>query len=333
MIIEQIENRQFLPVYLLMGEEAYYIDKIADAIDNTVLTEDEKSFNQTVIYCTREMDEISYFTNALRKYPMMSEYQVVFLKEAQNLKILDQLLDYVQNPLRSTILVICYKHGTVNRRTKLVAAIEKAGLVYESPKLKDGSLPKFIDDYLSERKLKIEASARSILADSIGSDLNRLTGELDKLIVTMPKGENTVTPELIERHIGISKDFNVWELQRALINKDIFKANQIITYFNSNPKANPPIATVAILFRFFSVLMLAYYAPGTSESALMDYLDIHSSWVLRDYLTAKSRYSGRKVMDIIGKLREADARLKGVGVTGDIPASDIMQELIYFILH
>ena len=334
-ILSDIEKREFSPVYLLMGEEPYYIDKIADRIDNTVLTEDEKSFNQTTIYCTKdkEMENLSYFMNVLRKYPMMSEYQVVFLKEAQNLKILNDFLDYVQNPLRSTILVICYKHGKVDKRTKLVAAIEKTGVVFESPKVNDYGLLPFIERYCAEQGKSIDYNLRQILADSIGSDLSRLTSELDKLMITMPKEEKAITAELIERNIGISKDFNCWELQRAIVNKNVFKANQIIAYFNSNPKATSPIMVVAILFRYFATLMQVYYAPGTSTRDLEDFLGVKGEYAVRDYVTGRNNYTGRKVMAIIDKLRETDAKLKGVGVTGDVPQGDLMQELIYFILH
>ena len=256
-IIKGVEQRQFAPVYLLMGEESYYIDKISDAIASTVLTEEEQGFNQMVIYCTRDTDVTNIIT-AAKRYPMMSEFQVVIVKEAQNLLKIDELSDYVTNPLRSTILVICHKNGNVDKRKKLVAAIQKNGVVYESQKLKDGALPGFIDGYLKPKGVTIDTNASMMMADHIGADLNRMVGELDKLIIALPKGESKITADLVEENIGISNEFNNWELRSAIIQKDIFKANRIIAYFESNPKANPPVATVAIIFSLFASMMQAY---------------------------------------------------------------------------
>lgn len=335
-ILAAIESRQFAPVYLFMGEEAFYIDRLTDAIDRCVLTEDEKSFNQVTVYCTADTDA-GEIINMAKRYPMMSEYLVVIVKEAQNLKKIDDLSFYVQNPLQTTILVISYKHGTLDKRKKLANLIDKVGVVYESERLKEFALPEFIDGYLKETnkdgvQLTIDPKAKGVLVQHIGSDLSRMTGELDKLRITMPAGETVITTNHIERNIGISKDFNVWELNTAIVNKDIFKANQIISYFNDNPKTNPPILTINALFRLFAGFMQAFYAPDRSEHGLMQHLGLRSPYQLKDYTVGMKNYSARKVMDIIAKLRETDAKLKGVG-KGNTPDSDIMNELIFFILH
>ncbi len=330
-IIMAIRQKEYAPIYLLMGEESYYIDRISEYIADNILTEEEKGFNQQVIYCTRETN-VADVINSAKRYPMMSEYQVVIVKEAQNLLKLDDISYYAQNPLRSTILVICYKNGTVDKRKKLVAAIEKVGVVYESAKMKEGQLPSFIIDYLQRKNVGIDSGTAQLLVEAIGSDLNRMASELDKLTLTLPPGLNRITPELIEKNIGISKEFNNWELRNAIVQKDVYRANQIINYFNENPKNNPPIMTLSMLFNFFSNMMMAFYAPDKSEQGLCQHLDFKSTWQLRDYTAAMRCYSAMKTMQVIGKIREADAKLKGVG-KGNTTDADIMKELVYFILH
>ena len=329
-IIRAIQQRQFAPVYLLMGDESYYIDKISDSIASQVLTEEEQGFNQMVIYCTRETDVMNIIASA-KRYPMMSKYQVVIVKEAQNLLMLDELTNYIANPLMSTILVICYKNGTVDKRKKIVSAVQKNGVLFESQKLKESMLPGFITEYLKTKRLSINNNARMMMADNIGADLNRMSSELDKLAIAMPKGEGCITAELVEENIGISKDFNNWELKSAILKKDVYKANQILNYFNSNPKANPLIPSVAIIFNLFASIMQAYYASDKTEYGLMQHLGI-SSWQARELLDAMKNFSARKTMDIIAKLRETDTKLKGIE-KGSATDGEIMQELIFFILH
>lgn len=330
-IITSIRQQEYAPVYLLMGEESYYIDRISEYIADNILTEDEKGFNQQIIYCTRETN-VADIINSAKRYPMMAKHQVVIVKEAQNLLKLDDLLFYVQNPLKTTILVICYKNGTIDKKKRIVAAIEKTGIVYESRKLKESQLPSFVTDYLRRKNIGIDERSVLMLVESIGSDLNRMAGELDKLAITLPAGFNRITPEMIEKNIGISKDFNNLELRNAIINKDVFKANQIIGYFEQNPKANPPVVTLAMLFNFFSNMMLAFYSPVKTEQGMCEYLDFRNSWQLRDYMTAMKNYNAMKTMLIIGKLRETDAKMKGVG-KGNTTDGDLMRELIYFIMH
>lgn len=330
-IITSIRKQEYAPIYLLMGEEPYYIDRISEYIADNILTEEEKGFNQQIIYCTRETNTADII-NSAKRYPMMAKYQIVIVKEAQNLLKLDELVFYAQNPLNTTILVICHKNGAVDRRKKIVAAIEKVGIVYESRKLKESHLPSFIMNYLKQKNVGIDERSVLMLVEAIGPDLNRMSGELDKLTITLPAGCNKITPEIIEKNIGISKDFNNLELRNAIINKNIFKSNLIINYFEQNPKANPPIVTLAILFNLFSNMMLAFYSPVKTEQGMCEYLDLKSSWQLRDYITAMKNYSAMKTMLIIGKIRETDAKMKGIG-KGNTTDGDLMRELLYFILH
>lgn len=329
-IVRNLKNRTYAPVYFLMGEEDYYIDRISDYILDTVLTETEKEFNQTVLF---GMDtDINTVINAARRYPMMSEHQVVVVKEAQNLKNLENLTYYLQKPMPSTILVLCYKHGVLDRRKKIAAEIEKNGVLFESKKLKDSQLPGFISTYLKRKKVEIEPKASEMMAEFVGTDLSRMTGELDKLIITLPEGQKRITPEQIEKNIGISKDFNNFELRNALIEKDVLKANMIVKYFDENPKNNPLQMTLAVLFNFFSNLMLAYYALQKTDQGIAAQLGLRSAWQAKDYMNAMQRYTGVKVMQIINAIRNCDAKSKGVGNTS-ATNGELLRELVYFILH
>lgn len=329
-IVRNLKNRVYAPVYFLMGEEDYYIDRISDYILDTVLTETEKEFNQTVLFGTDT--DMAAIINAARRYPMMSEHQVVVVKEAQGLRNLDDLAYYLQKPLLSTILVFCYKHGSLDRRKKIVAEIEKHGVLFESKKLKDSQLPGFISSYLKRKKIEIEPKASEMMAEFIGADLNRMAGELEKLVITLPSGQRRITPEQIERNIGISKDYNNFELRSALIAKDVLKANQIIKYFGENPKNNPLQMTLAVLFNFFSNLMLAYYAPQRNEQGIAAFLGLRSPWQAKDYMAAMQKFSGNKVLQIISAIRNCDAKSKGVG-NPSISDEDLLRDLVFFILH
>ena len=329
-ILKELRAKQYRPVYYLMGEEPYYIDLIADYITDNILTETEKEFNLTVVYGA-DVD-IATVINAAKRYPMMSEHQVVVVKEAQNIRNMEELSYYLQKPLLSTILVICHKHGVLDRRKKLAAEIEKTGVLFESKKVKDAQLPAFITSYMKRKGIDVEPKATAMLADFVGADLSRLTGDLEKLIITLPKGHTRVTPEQIEKNIGISKDYNNFELRSALVEKDVLKANKIIKYFEENPKTNPIQMTLSLLFGFFSNLMLAYYAPEKSEQGIANMLGLRTPWQAKDYLAAMRRYNGVKTMQIIGEIRYADAKSKGVG-NPSLSDGDILRELVFKILH
>ncbi|MEG2149823.1 MAG: DNA polymerase III subunit delta [Bacteroidaceae bacterium] len=330
-IFKELKEKQYKPIYYLMGEEAYYIDLIADYIAQNVLTDTEKEFNQTIIYGA-DVDDVATVISAARRYPMMSEYQVVIVKEAQSIQNIEELSYYLQKPLLSTILVICHKHGTLDRRKKLAAEIEKLGVLFESKNIKDTQLPAFITGYMKRKGIDVEPKSAIMLADYIGSDLNRLISELNKLIITLPQGQKRITPDSIEKNIGISKDYNNFELRSALVEKDVLKANQIIKYFEENPKTNPIQVTLSLLFSFYANLMLAYYAPDKSEQGIASQLGLKSPWHSRDYMVAMRKYSGMKVMEIIGEIRYTDAKSKGVG-NYSLGNGDLLRELIFKILH
>lgn len=329
-ILKELRAKQYKPVYYLMGEEPYYIDIIADYITDNVLSETEKEFNQTVVYGS-DVD-IATVINAAKRYPMMAEHQVVIVKEAQTIRNMEELSFYLQKPLNSTILVICHKHGVLDRRKKLAAEIEKIGVLFESKKIKDAQLPAFITSYMKRKGIDVEPKSAAMLAEFVGTDLSRLVGELEKLIITLPQGQKRITPEQIEKNIGISKDFNNFELRSALIEKDVYKANQIVKYFDENPKTNPLQMTLSLLFNFFSNLMLAYYAPEKSEQGIATQLGLRTTWQSRDYMAAMRKYSGVKVMQIIGDIRFCDAKSKGVG-NSSLSDGDILRELVFKILH
>ena len=329
-IARDLKNRNYKPIYYLMGEESYYIDKISEYISQTVLTDEDKEFNLTVLYGADT--DIASIINAAKRYPMMSEYQVVIVKEAQNVKDMESLVYYVQKPLPSTILVICHKHGTLDKRKKLAATIEKVGVLFESKKIKDTQLSGFITSFLKRKSVDIEPKAAEMMAEFVGTDLSRMAGELEKLVLTLPAGQKRITPEQIERNIGISKDYNNFELKNAIIARDVLKANKIIKYFDENPKTNPIQATLSVLFNFFSNLMLVYYAPDKSEQGIASMLGLKSTWQAKEYLAAARVFSGVKVMQIIGEIRYCDAQSKGVDNVS-LKDGDLLRELIFKILH
>ena len=329
-VLKGLRAKLYYPVYYLMGAESYYIDLIADYIAENILTDTEKEFNQTIVYGADT--DIASIINAAKRYPLMSKYQVIIVKEAQVVRNMDELSYYLQKPLMSTILVICHKHGVLDRRKKLATLIEKTGILYESKKIRDSQLPTFISMYLNQKGIKIDPKATAMLADFVGTDLCRLTGELNKLILTLPVQQKLITPEQIEQNIGISKDYNNIELRNALILKDVFKANKIIKYFAENPKTNPIQVTLSLLFNFYSNLMLAYYATDKSEQGIATFLGLKTSWQARDYINAMHQYSGVRTMQIIGYIRYADAMSKGVR-NSSLNDAEILKELIFKILH
>ena len=331
-IMGDLEARRFVPVYYLMGDESYYIDKISDYIAEHVLQPEERDFNQTILFGSDVT--ASQVADYARRYPMMSEYQVVIVKEAQNIKNTEALEKYFKQPLASTILVMCHKNGTVDgRKREYVKAIQSAGVLFESKKLRDRDLPVFIEHYLKARDVTIDVKSTQIIADSIGADLSRLTSELDKVILSLPKESRRVTPQVVEDQIGVSKEFNSFELRDALVNRNVFKANQIIKYFDDNPKAGSIYSFLPMLFNFFQNLMIAYYAPKKqSQEGVAEWLELRSAWAAKDYMIGMRNYTGMKVMQIIGKIREIDAKSKGLD-NPNTPPGELMKELIFYILH
>ncbi len=328
-ILHQITKKEFKPVYLLMGEESYFIDRITEAILENALTESERDFNEIVLYGADT--EVYTIINEARFYPSFANNRVVIVKEAQEIKKLEELISYVQKPLSSTILVINYKNGTTDGRKKWVTEIEKQGIVFESKKLYDSQIPSWINGYVSKKGWKIDPKSSIMLADFIGSDLNRIVSELDKLIITMPAGQSIITPEQIERNIGISKEYNNFEFLKAVIQKDVLKSNRIAQYFDKNPKANPMNLTLIVLHNFFSNLMLCHYLPTKTEVSVTQGLKI-PPFQSKDYLVALKNFSPMKTMQIISMIRQTDAKSKGVGSTGSINGEHL-RELLFRILH
>ena len=331
-IMRDLEARKFAPVYYLMGDEPYYIDKIADYIAEHVLQPEERDFNQTVLFGSDVT--ASQIADAARRYPMMSEYQVLIVKEAQNVKNTDALEKYFKAPMASTILVMCHKNGTIDGRKKeYVKAITATGILFESKKLRDRDLPVFIENYLRKRQVSIDPKSTQMIADNIGADLSRLTGELDKVILSLPEQDRRVTPQVVEDQIGVSKEFNGFELRDAIVNRNVYKANQIIKYFDENPKAGSIYSFLPMLFNFFQNLMISYYAPNNkSQEGVAEWLELRSPWAAKDYMKGMKNYSGMKVMQIITKIREIDAKSKGLD-NPNTPPGELMKELIFYILH
>ena len=331
-IMRDLEAGKYAPVYYLMGDEPYYIDRIADYIAEHALRPEERDFNQTILFGSDV--NASQIADLARRYPMMAERQVVIVKEAQNIKNTEALERYFSKPMASTILVMCHKNGKVDgRKSGYVKAIKSAGVMFESAKLKDRDLPGFIENYLRARQVKIDAKSVLMIAENIGADLSRLVGELDKVILSLPENSRVVTPQIVEDQIGVSKEFNGFELRDAVVNRNVYKCNQIIKYFDENPKAGSIYSFLPLLFGYFQNLMIAFYAPNNkSQEAVADWLDFKSPWQAKDYMTGMRNYSGMKVMQIISKIREIDAKSKGLD-NPNTPAGELMKELIFYILH
>ena len=331
-VMSELKARKFKPLYYLMGEESYYIDKISDWIAENVLQPEEQDFNQTVLFGSDV--NASQIVDAAKRYPMMAEYQVLIVKEAQNIKNTEPLEKYFKQPMPTTILVMCHKNGKIDGKKKAyIKAVSEAGVLFESMKLKDRELPGFIESYLKAREVTIDPKSTQMIADAIGADLSRLTSELDKVLLSLPKEDRRVTPQVVEDQIGVSKDYNAFEFRDAIVNRNILKANQIIKYFDENPKAGGLYALLPLVFSYFQNLMIAHYCPQKgSQETLAQWLDMRSPWAARDYMTGMRNYSAMKVMQIISKIREIDAKSKGLD-NPNTPSGELMRELIFFIFH
>ena len=325
-IIGDLKAKKYSPVYFLMGEEAYFIDRIADFIAGNVLNEQEKTFNQIVLY-GKDTDARTVVETA-RRFPMMAPHFILIVREAQHLKPIDELIHYVEHPLGSTILVICYKYRKLDKRTRLYRAIAGKGLVFDSRKLYEDKLPAWISAYAAQRKRQIRPEASVVLAGNTGNDLGRIAGELDKLMIALPDGKE-ITVEDIERHTGISKEYNNFELHKALGDRDILKANKIAQHFSGNPKSNPLVLTITSLYYFFSRLLLYHSLKDKGKAAAA--LKINPYFV-RDYQKAAGNYPRSKVEQIISILRDYDARVKGFEGASQ-PEGELLRELVFKILH
>lgn len=327
-IVSDIKNGHIKPVYFLMGEEPYYIDKISEFIENNVLSEEEKGFNQMVLY-GRDV-AIEEISDNAKRFPMMAERQVVIVKEAQDLsRTIEKLISYVENPQLSTILVICYKYKTIDKRRKLYKAIQKNGLIYDSKKLYENQVADWIRRVLAGKNYKIDTKAALMLVEFLGNDLSKINNELEKLMVILPIN-STISPKDIEENIGISKDYNNFELRKSIGERNVLSSNKIINYFSQNQKANPIVVTISLLNSFFTQILIYHSLKDKSKNSVARALKVNPYFV-SDYATASKNYPMRKVSQVIALLREADVKSKGVGA--NLPSGEILKELLFKIIH
>ncbi len=329
-IIADLSNKIYHPVYFLTGEEPYYIDIISDYIENNVLTEAEKGFNQTIFY-GRDADPLTVVETA-RRFPMMASQQVVIVKEAQEWKNPEVLTKYLVAPSKSTILVINYKYKKIDGRTELGKQLKKSALYFESPRLRDYQIPQWIENYVRKKGYSIAPQATQMLADYLGESLSKVVNELKKLFILIPVG-NQITPDHIEKNIGISKEYNPFELTNALGNREILKANRIVNYFAANPGSGPLPFTLGVLYTYFSRLFRYHFLADKSENGVMKALNIGSPFIAKKTIAEAKRYTPTKLFEIIGILRIYDMKSKGLEASGELSQGDIYKELIYKILH
>ncbi|MBL7927779.1 MAG: DNA polymerase III subunit delta [Bacteroidia bacterium] len=336
-ILRDLKNKVYAPVYLLQGEEPYYIDQISDYLEKNVLDEMEKEFNQTIVY-GKDTDALT-LVSAAKRYPMMSNYQLIIVKEAQDLKALNKkdsandelnpIEVYLQNPVPSTILVFCFKYKKIDGRSKLAKLFDTKAVVFESIKLKESAIPAWVKNYCTQNHYKIQDQANNLIAEYLGNDLSKVSNALDKLMINIPNSE-TINTTHIETYIGISKEYNVFELNNALARKDVLKANKIIQYFGANTKANPLVLVLANLYSFFYKVIGMHAIPNRKDAGVA--LGINFYFV-GEYETAARNYSLPKLVSIIACLRDTDLKSKGLGNTSAQTDAHLLKELIYKILH
>jgi len=333
-VLRDLKSGKYAPIYFLQGEEPFYIDQILGYIEKNAIDDSMKGFNQVVLY-GKDVDMGTVISNA-RRFPMMGDRQVVIVKEAQEIKDLTKadavkLMEaYLQNPLPSTILVFGHKYKKVDGRSSLGKSFDKHGILVTSEKMYENKLPAWILDYVKEKGFTIHDKAVQMLADNIGNNLERLANEIDKVLINF-KEKGQIDPATIQKYVGISKDYNVFELQKALAVRDILKVNQIVHYFEANPKSNPIIPIIASLFGYFTKLMLIHHSKDKSEAHLASAIGVHP-FVLKEYLQASRNYSLPKVIDNIHYIRQADMQSKGID-SGAMSEGEILKELTFKIMH
>jgi len=342
-IMSELKRKVYRPIYFLMGEEPYFIDMISDYIENKVLDESEKEFNQSVLY-GRDVSAAEIIGSA-KRFPMMSDYQVIIVKEAQNIKDLikkekedtkskdkskQPFEAYIENPQKSTILVFCYKYKSIDKRTSLAKAIDKNCVLFESKKIYDNQVPDWINNYLKGKEYTVGPKASALLTEYLGSNLSKISNELDKLMINLP-AKSEITVEHIQSNIGISKDYNVFELQTAIGKKEVLKANRIVNYFSANEKENPLVMTVASLYGYFCKLLSYHFLADKSQKSVASALGVHPFFV-GDYERAAKNFTAGKLKAIFSYLREYDLKSKGVD-TGSASEGELLKELVFKILH
>ncbi len=335
-ILADIKKRAFKPVYFLHGEESYYIDFIADLLEKVVLTEAEKGFNQTILY-GKEVDMLSIISTA-KRYPMMSDFQLVIVKEAQNIKFgkgdtkdADPFASYLENPLRSTVLVFCHKYGSLDKRLKIAKAIEKIGVLFESKKLYENQVSEWAMNFVGTKGFKLDTKAGAMVAEYLGNDLSKVANELEKVMINMGD-RKTITMDDIQKNVGISKEYTSFEFNTAIAKRDVLKANKIVDYFAANKKENPLVVTIGQLNTYFSKIFTYYYLADKSKSNIASALKINPYFV-QEYEQAAKNYNFDKTCQVISLLREYDLKSKGVDSTGNTDEGELLKELVWKILH
>ena len=326
-LFSEIKENKLAPIYFLMGEETYYIDLISDYIESHVLTEQEKGFNQVILY-GKDVSVQDIISHA-KRYPMMADRQVVIVKEAQNLsKTIDQLIDYVKNPQTSTVLVFKYKYKTLDKRKALYKSLFKSAVLFDSKKIYEDKVPSWIQNFLKSKSVAITPKAALMLTEFLGNDLSKIVNELNKLIIVIGIN-NQITPELVEQNIGISKDFNNFELQKSLGNLDHKKAYKIVNYFAQNPKQHPFVLTISILYMYFTKLMKLHTVGVKNPTILSKTLGVNP-YFINEYIAVSKNFPMRRISGVLETLRIYD--LKSKGVDSNISDKDLYNELIYSIL-
>lgn len=328
-VYNDLKNKKYKPIYFLMGEETFFIDQLTDYISNNILTDTEKSYDQIIVY-GQDID-VNALIIAARRYPMVAKYQVVIVKEAQNIRDIEKLVLYSENPLLSTILVLSYKYKTLDKRKKLYSSLQKNSVILNSEKLYDDKIPLWATNYLKKHGYSIKPEAALLISDSLGSDLGKIVNELDKMMLTLVNKDKIILSDDIEKYIGISKDFNNFELQKALSARDVIKSNRIINYFEKNPKDNPLVLTISSLFSYFSKILTYHYLKDKSKGNVASALKINPYFV-NEYEMASKRFNVQKLVYIISVLREYDAKSKGVGNVS-VTDGDLLKELVFKIIH
>ena len=327
-ILSEIHKKQFAPVYFLTGEEPYFIDMIADTIENEALDEAERAFNQIVVY-GRDVD-VETIANHARSFPMMGERMVVIVKEAQDVKNLENFEPYLDTLPETTLLVFVYKYKKLDKRKTFAKKLDKKGVYFESKKLYDNNIPGWIQGYLKDKGYSIQPKATQMLADYLGTDLHKIANELQKLIISLPKNKSIDDAD-VERNIGISKDFNVFELQNAIGSRDVLKANRIVNYFGDNTKENPLLVTAINLYSYYTKIMKLHCTQDKSQGNLASVLGV-SPFFVKDYLAAARNIPPQMCIRNISILREFDMKSKGYD-SGDTSEKDLYREMIFKLMH
>ncbi len=327
-IMTELKSGKYRPIYFLMGDEPYFIDKITNYISENALPKNQKDFNQIIMY-GKDVN-VAQIDNTARRYPMMSDKMVVIVKEAQNVRNIDNLNYYAKKPLKSTVLVLNYKFKKFDKRKRLYKEVEKNGIVFNAKKLYENQIPNWINSYLKEKGFNIKPIATRLLVEHLGTKLEKISNELDKLIISLKPGA-TITPKDVEQNIGISKDYNIFELQNALTYRNYLKANRIVNYFAQNPKENPFILTINALYRFFSKVLIIHSLKDKSKNNVAKVLKVHP-FFSKDYLNAAKTFSVKKLYFIVSILYEYDLKSKGVN-NNSITEGELLKEMVFKIIH